>query len=76
MHGGTGLRAQGAKLDSFNPFKDPIVFGSQPLKVRGEKDYEVMLKDEVFSVSKGKEAELPEFAAVYFICKRVARPVE
>ncbi|NWG37201.1 DNA primase small subunit domain-containing protein [Nitrososphaera sp.] len=59
------------RLDSFDPFVDACVLGSTKVQVRMKTHAKVKLKGQTFSISK-EEAELPAFAAVYFICKGLA----
>lgn len=58
-------------LDSFDPFVDACVLGSTKVQVRMKTHAKARLKGQTFSISK-EEAELPAFAAVYFICKGLA----
>jgi len=59
------------RLDSFDPFADACVLGSTKVQVRMKTHAKVRLKGQTFSISK-EEAELPAFAAVYFVCKGLA----
>lgn len=72
LHGGTGLLCMEVKsLDSFDPFSDPVVFSDNPVKIIADKDTpEFTLKGQNFSL-KGA-AELPEYAAIYLLCKKRA----
>ncbi|MEM2974313.1 MAG: DNA primase catalytic subunit PriS [Candidatus Micrarchaeia archaeon] len=75
LHGETGMSAKKLRLvdlKSFNPFKDPLVFGSQPLKVHVSKCPEIVIGDQTFGPYKDEIRELPEFAAIYLVCKKVA----
>ena len=76
LHGKSGMVAKRMRLSDlkgFNPLKHANAFGNDKIKVKMEKTYEITLKDQKFGPYEGGETvELPEHAAVYFICKRVA----
>ncbi len=77
LHGKTGFEVvpmTRSKLDEFDPFMDavPKAFGTASVKIRLEKEAEVRLRGERFSLSGGVN-EVPEFAAVYLICRRLAK---
>jgi DNA primase small subunit len=75
LHGETGMAAKRMKLNDlkgFNPFKDPLVFGTQPLKVKISKCPEFTLGNQTFGPFSDETRELPEYAAIYLICKKVA----
>jgi len=70
IHGGTGLVARNVKsLSLFNPFKDPIVFGSKQYSCNGKRDCSFFLSGQDFKVEQEKEVVLPEYAAVYAAAK-------
>lgn len=76
LHGKTGfvvLPMTREKLNSFDPFLDAVsdAFGRRAVKVRLEKPVEVKLRDEAFSLDAGVST-VPEFAAVFLICRRLA----
>lgn len=74
LNGKSGLakvRCRLDSLDSFNPFNDACLLGSTKVNVRMKTPAKVRLKGQMFNISKEK-AELPAFAAVYFICKGLA----
>lgn len=68
------LRCHIDSLDSFDPFDDACLLGTAKVKVRMKTRAKVRLKGQTFNISK-EEAELPAFAAVYFICKGLADAV-
>lgn len=58
-------------LDSFDPFTDACLLGAAKVRVRMKTHAKVKLKGQNFNIAK-EDAELPAFAAVYFICKGLA----
>lgn len=75
LHGGSGLLCCCVKdLDAFAPFRDAVVFGDTPLRVRLVKNAPAFcLKEQSFGpFAAGVEAELPEFAALFLLCKGLA----
>lgn len=58
-------------LESFDPFTDACLLGDSKLKVRLKAHAKVRLKGENYNISK-ETAELPAYAAAYFICKGLA----
>ena len=76
LHGGTGLLCAEVKdLCSFKPFSDTVVFGTQPIKIKIVKKIPMFsLKEQTFGPFNENEVkELPEFAALFLICKELAR---
>jgi DNA primase small subunit len=78
LHGKTGFRVVPLTIDelsSFNPFRDAIAFGSEPVKIKclTQEDFKFRLKVEEFSIHQSSGIiELPEFAAIYLMCQRKA----
>ncbi|MDD1743091.1 MAG: hypothetical protein LUO85_00525, partial [Methanomassiliicoccales archaeon] len=75
LHGKTGLRVVAMRrkdLEQFDPMRDasPQVFGDEPIRVRMQRKVDIRIRDERF-VLEG-DTEVPEFAAVFFICRREA----
>ncbi len=60
------------QLDDFEPLRDAFWegFSDTPVKLMGIKDLKIRLKDEEFQVRKGEAVELPEFAALFFLCQK------
>ncbi|AIF84023.1 eukaryotic-type DNA primase, catalytic (small) subunit [Candidatus Nitrososphaera evergladensis SR1] len=58
-------------LESFDPFADACLLGDSKVKIRLKAHAKVRLKGENYNISK-ETAELPAYAAVYFICKGLA----
>jgi DNA primase small subunit len=75
LHGETGLLAQRIdikKFDNYNWTKQPIVFSDKPIKVYVSSAHEFILNNQSFGPYKEQFVELPEYAAIYLICKKVA----
>jgi DNA primase small subunit len=76
LHGKTGFEVvplERDELDGFDPFSDavPKAFGKRTVRVRLDKPVEIRLKGQGFSIDQGT-AEVPEFAAVFLVCRRLA----
>src|SRR5574341_465637 len=69
----TKVRCDIARLESFDPFADACQLGSTKVKVKMKTHAKARLKGQTFNIAK-EEAELPAFAAVYFMCKGLAEP--
>ncbi|WP_456370775.1 DNA primase catalytic subunit PriS [Geoglobus sp.] len=74
LHGKTSLRVTALtrdEVESFDPFEDAVAFGDERVRVRIKTGVRFRLMGEEFRLPKGKHV-LPEFAAVYLICRNVA----
>jgi len=76
LHGKTGFEVipmSRERLDMFDPFLEavPEAFGDAHVRVLCEKPASVRLKGELFSLDEG-ENEVPEYAAVHLVCRRLA----
>ncbi len=58
-------------IESFDPQRDAIAFGDESVRVRVLKKVKFKLNDSEFRIERGYH-NLPEFAAIYLICKGVA----
>ncbi|MCS7109380.1 MAG: DNA primase catalytic subunit PriS [Candidatus Micrarchaeota archaeon] len=75
LHGETGMLAQRFKineLDRYDWSSDPVVFSSSTMKVYVKSCKEFILKGQSFGPYEDKIVELPEYAAIYLICKKAA----
>ncbi|RLG24915.1 DNA primase catalytic subunit PriS [Methanosarcinales archaeon] len=73
LHGGSGLAVtpvEMGRLEEFNPLTDALVFTSQPVNVVCTEAFEVTMCEERFAVIEG-ECQLPEYAAIYGMCRGV-----
>jgi len=77
LHGKTGFEVipmSRERLDIFNPFRDavPKAFSDDPVEIECEKASSFTLKDNDFSLKQGVN-EVPEYAAVFAICRRLGK---
>jgi DNA primase small subunit len=75
LHGKTGLRVVAmhrSDLEEFDPLRDasPEAFGDAPIKLRMQRKVDIKIRGERF-VLEG-DTEVPEFAAVFLLCRREA----
>lgn len=76
LHGKTSLKVIPLSrdgLDDFEPLRDavPKIFSDEPVKIEVKKPVSVRLKNETFDLKEG-EIEVPEYAAIFLICRRNA----
>jgi len=76
LHGKTGLLVKPIgfdELDGFDPLKDaiPSSFSSEPIKVNVTQPIDMELGGEKFNLSRGI-SKIPEYAAIFFMCRRSA----
>jgi DNA primase small subunit len=78
LHGKSSLRVIPLTLDEvkdFEPLRDAVVFGGDPVKVMVKGDMDIEIGGERFSLKAG-EAELPEFAAIFIMARGAAELVD
>jgi DNA primase small subunit len=78
LHGKTGLQVIPLTLDElsrFEPLVDAVVFGDNEIMINVIRPSIVELKDERFEVEEGRNI-LPEYAAIYLMCKGAAEFME
>jgi DNA primase small subunit len=78
LHGKTGLKVIPLTLDElsrFEPLVDAVVFGDNEIMINVIQPSIVELKDERFEVEEGRNI-LPEYAAIYLMCKGAAEFME
>ena len=74
LHGGSGMLVKKlalSELGKFDPLNDAIVFGERPVKITVSKPFSVQMKGKDLRIEEGIQ-EVPEYAAVYLICRGVA----
>jgi DNA primase small subunit len=74
LHGKTGFKVEKISLkdlDGFNPLNDTIVFDSEPVNIDLNKDFNIIMADETFELTKGKQ-KVPKFLAVFLVGQRFA----
>ncbi len=73
IHGKTGLRVTEVDdIDTFQPLKDAIAFGDEPVTVRVKEKVTLEIGDCNIRLQKGEVAKLPEYAAVFLLCRGLA----
>ena len=75
LHGGSGLRVTVIttnKLETFDPMKEAIAFGEEPVKVRSIVNHPVTMGDGIATLKPESVVELPEMAAIYFMARNWA----
>ncbi|HUC38839.1 MAG TPA: DNA primase catalytic subunit PriS [Candidatus Acidoferrum sp.] len=79
LHGETGLVGKivsMSQLDGFDPMKDAIVFRQGVMKIRTEKVPSFVMHGEEYGPYENQEVELPVYAALYLLLKKVAHTSE
>lgn len=74
LHGGSGMQVKKlafSELEKFDPLNDAIIFGERPVKITVSKPFSVQMKGKDLRIEEGIQ-EVPEYAAVYLICRGVA----
>ena len=74
LHGGSGFEVQTLTLEQlpdYNPLTDSLAFGEKPTKIRITRPFSFSLNGQDFTTVEGP-TELPEYAAVYLMCRGVA----
>jgi len=75
LHGKTGLRVtpiELSKIEEFDPFRDAIAFGEEKVKVRAKGKIKENIGEEEIKLSAGEKALVPEYVAVYLLCRGMA----
>ena len=75
LHGKSSLRAKPLTVETFkdfDPLSDAVVFTSKPVKICPLRDSAITLRGERYSIAKDEIEALPEFAALYFLCRGAA----
>jgi DNA primase small subunit len=73
LHGESAMLAKRVgSIDKFDPLKDAVVFGRQPVRIKIKKAPEFRLGEQTFGPFKDEERELPEYAALFLLCKKEA----
>ena len=76
LHGKTGFMVMSLSrddLDDFEPLRDavPEIFSDESVKIQVKTPISVKLRNETFDLKEG-ENEVPEFAAIFLLCRRNA----
>jgi len=79
LHGETGLKKvefAAGEIERFDPLKSAIAFTDGTIRVKVGETPEFRLGDAVYGPFRNETAELPTAAAIFLLCKRVAKPLE
>jgi len=60
-----------AQLEEFDPLNDAVVFSDKPVKLKVIRPFAVQMKGKDLYVEEGVQ-ELPEYAAIYLMCRGAA----
>ncbi|WP_406670347.1 DNA primase catalytic subunit PriS [Methanolobus sp. ZRKC4] len=74
LHGKSGMKVTALKieeLEEFEPLNDAVVFSDKSVKIKVIKPFAVQMKGKDLMVEEGIQ-EVPEYAAVYLMCRGVA----
>jgi DNA primase small subunit len=75
LHGKSSLRANPLTVETFedfDPLADAVVFTNKPLEICSLRDSAITLRGERYKIAKDEIESLPEFAALYFLCRGAA----
>jgi DNA primase small subunit len=73
LHGDSAMLAKRvSSIDRFDPLKDAVVFGKQAVRIKIKKAPQFRLGEQTFGPFKDEERELPEYAALFLLCKKEA----
>ncbi len=73
LHGKTGLRCvilNRSQLDDFDPLRDAVAFGADPVRIKPRNDASMTLGGESVAVKAGVETEVPERHAVFWLARQ------
>ncbi|MCS7121226.1 MAG: DNA primase catalytic subunit PriS [Archaeoglobaceae archaeon] len=74
LHGKTGLKVVKVEdVDNFDPLTDSVVFGEERISVRLLSNVNLRLKDFKLKAKAGEVVSVPEFMAIFLICREVAK---
>ena len=78
LHGKSGMKVISLTVDQlydFDPLIDAVVFGNNEIKINVTKPTTIEMMDERFELDEGKNI-LPEYAAIYLMCRGGAEYME
>jgi DNA primase small subunit len=73
LHGKSGLRVvtlRREQLDGFDPLRDAVAFGMDPVRITPRNDQEIALGGQRVAVRKGEETEVPLAHAVFWLARQ------
>ncbi|MGP8319913.1 MAG: DNA primase catalytic subunit PriS [Methanosarcinaceae archaeon] len=74
LHGGSGMRVTTlsvSELETFYPLNDAVVFGNDSVQLKVIKPFSMQMRGNDFVVEEGT-TKLPEYAAIYLMCRGAA----
>jgi DNA primase small subunit len=74
LHGKSGMKVTALSIDeleTFEPLNDAVVFSDKSVKIKVIKPFAVQMKGKDLMVDEGVQ-EVPEYAAIYLMCRGVA----
>jgi DNA primase small subunit len=74
LHGKSGMKVTALSIDeleTFEPLNDAVVFSDKSVKIKVIKPFAVQMKGKDLMVEEGVQ-EVPEYAAIYLMCRGVA----
>ncbi len=74
LHGKSGMQVKEltiSTLEEFEPLNDAIAFSDKPVKLKLMKPFSVQMRGNDLQLEEGRH-ELPEYAAIYLMCRGVA----
>ena len=74
LHGKSGMKVTALSIDeleSFEPLNDAVVFSDKSVKIKVIKPFAVQMKGKDLMVEEGVQ-EVPEYVAIYLMCRGVA----
>jgi DNA primase small subunit len=74
LHGKSGMKVTALSIDEleiFEPLNDAVVFSDKSVKIKVIKPFAVQMKGKDLMVEEGVQ-EVPEYAAIYLMCRGVA----
>ncbi len=75
LHGKSSLVVKPLEIDSladFQPLEDAVVFGDSDTRIRATRNTYIKLKGEHYRLEEGETVTLPEYVAMYFMCRGAA----
>ncbi|AEA47903.1 DNA primase catalytic subunit PriS [Archaeoglobus veneficus] len=75
LHGKTGLKVTPVSIDDiedFDPLVDALAFGDEKVKIRSLTKVRLKMAGEEIKLAAGEKAVVPEYAAVFLLCRGMA----
>ncbi|MGB7002137.1 MAG: DNA primase catalytic subunit PriS [Halobacteriota archaeon] len=75
LHGKSSLQVKPLSIetfDDFDPLVDAVAFGDSLIEISVTRNSSITMKGESYEVEEGEVASVPEYVALYFMCRGVA----